>query len=240
VKPLRPFFHYFGAKWSAGARYPKPSFPHIVEPFAGSACYSLRYYDRKVTLIDLDPIVAGIWDYLINVKESEVLSLPMLGPYGSVDDLGDIPQEAKWLVGFWLVVAVGQPAKRVGGWMRKKLEGTSETWGDTFWSPRMRERIASQLKHIRHWDVACGSYESIGPMEATWYVDPPYQVKGKGYKYHDIDYGHLGDWCLGLRGQVIVCEQRGATWLPFESLHECKSTKGKSHEAIYYKETNHE
>lgn len=50
MKPLRPFFRYFGSKWLVGKHYPAPMHETIVEPFAGSACYSLHHFDRKVVL----------------------------------------------------------------------------------------------------------------------------------------------------------------------------------------------
>jgi site-specific DNA-adenine methylase len=60
-------------------------------------------------------------------------------------------------------------------------------------------------------------------MEATWFVDPPYNNKaGSHYKCgsKDIDYNNLAEWCRSRRGQVMVCENAGATWLPFEDLYE--------------------
>src|ERR1017187_4954833 len=66
---VRPFFGYYGGKWrDALKHYPEPLFETIVEPFAGSAGYSLRYADRKVVLCELDPILASVWRYLVRVK----------------------------------------------------------------------------------------------------------------------------------------------------------------------------
>src|SRR5262245_51272631 len=98
---IEPFFSYYGSKHSFAWRYPAPHYDTIVEAFAGSAAYSLHYCDRKVILYDVDPVIAGLWNYLIHVKRSEILSLP------GCEDLRDlpdrkIPQEAKWLIGFWL------------------------------------------------------------------------------------------------------------------------------------------
>jgi hypothetical protein len=41
-----------------------------------------------------------------------------------------------------------------------------------------------------------------------------------------------GKW----RGQVIVCENVGATWLPFRPWRRIRSAHGFSHEAIWIKE----
>jgi site-specific DNA-adenine methylase len=62
---LRPFLRYYGGKWSLAPSYPEPRFATIIEPFAGAAGYSLRYADRRVTLVEKYPVIAGIWRYLI-------------------------------------------------------------------------------------------------------------------------------------------------------------------------------
>jgi len=54
-----------------------------------------------------------------------------------------------------------------------------------------------------------------------------------------IDFNHLGAWCVDRRGQVIVCENEGATWLPFAPFWEIKACGGsgrtsRSAEAIFY------
>jgi hypothetical protein len=51
-------------------------------------------------------------------------------------------------------------------------------------------------------------------------VDPPYHKSGKMYVHSskDLDFGILGRWCHRREGQVIVCEQEGAEWLPFQPL----------------------
>lgn len=77
MKTLQPFFSFFGGKWRVGLRYPAPMYPTIIEPFAGGAGYSVRYSDRQVVLYDADPIIAGLWSYLIKVSPAEVLALPL-------------------------------------------------------------------------------------------------------------------------------------------------------------------
>ena len=39
---LKPFWRYYGGKYRAAPAYPPPRLGTIVEPFAGSAGYSLR------------------------------------------------------------------------------------------------------------------------------------------------------------------------------------------------------
>jgi hypothetical protein len=33
-----------------------------------------------------------------------------------------------------------------------------------------------------------------------------------------VDYVHLGKWCMERTGQLIVCDNTGADWLPFRPL----------------------
>jgi 16S rRNA G966 N2-methylase RsmD len=113
---------------------------------------------------------------------------------------------------------------------------------NSFWSGPIRERVASQLARVRHWEVVEGSYEEapVG-AEACWFIDPPYQYTGRYYRHSEIDYAHLAMWVRGLRGQVIVCENEGADWLPFRPFRACKATHGKhrtgrSAEVIYYRD----
>jgi hypothetical protein len=49
---LYPFFTFFGGKWRSYLKYPPPIYDNLFEPFAGSAGYSLRYYNKKVMLVD--------------------------------------------------------------------------------------------------------------------------------------------------------------------------------------------
>ena len=74
---LKPFFTYFGGKYRIAGKYPYPIHMKIIEPFAGSAGYSLRHYSRlrQVELWDVNPQIVGTWDYLIKSPESEILSL---------------------------------------------------------------------------------------------------------------------------------------------------------------------
>ena len=51
-------------------------------------------------------------------------------------------------------------------------------------------------------------------------------------------FAALGDWCMSLPGQAIVCENEGATWLPFEPFRIIKGNEGgnggkRSAEAIW-------
>ena len=225
---LRPFFTYFGGKWRAAPHYPKPQHDTIIEPFAGSAGYSLRYPTRNVILNDLDPKVAGTWDYIIHAPEAEVRSLPLYdGTWETVNDLS-IPQEARWLIGWWLNKGNTTPRLSATSWMRSGIRPNS------FWGEAIRERIASQQRHIRHWRITSTDYTGVLNTEATWFIDPPYVDAGTEYRHgsEHIDFTQLAAWCENRAGQVIVAENEGADWLPFRQFRTIKATPGKTRVGI--------
>lgn len=219
---LRPFLRYYGGKWRAAPRYPAPEFDTIVEPFAGAAGYSTRNPAKDVILIDSYEVIAGIWSWLIDVSESEFMALPTRFDDGqTVDDFG-LCQEAAWFLGYWVNNGVAVPCKRPSSWMRKHP--------DVMWGEKIRSDLAGQLQYIRHWHVIHGDYARSAPdIEATWFVDPPYSNKaGTLYKHSSkaLCFKEMACWVESLRGQVIVCENLGADWLPFQPLMENRSTHG--------------
>lgn len=224
MKSLKPFFSYYGGKWRIAPKYPSPRYRTIIEPFAGSAGYSLRYPDRDILLVERYDVLYGIWSYLIRASEEEILGLPDV-PYGEkISDIPGICQEARWLMGFCVSQAVSTPRQQMSKFLRVHDNGAGS------WNWKRRQRIASQLHAIRHWRVIHGSYEDIEVgNSATWYVDPPYQVQGKHYKERDIDYPRLGAWCRALPGQVIVCEGQDADWLPFQHFLDSKKVENRHH-----------
>ena len=238
---LKPFFRFYGSKYHISHMYPAPKYNTIVEPFAGSAGYSLRHYNRNVFIFDKDPIIVGIWKYLISVTPEEILSLPNIPLDGTVDDVELPCEEAKHLIGFWLQGATRRPKKAPSTWMRESIK--HRTTG-SFWGPNARQQIADQVSLIRHWHVFEGSYEYIRVPHypITWFIDPPYNNEsGKRYrKYCNsryIIYPDLADWCQSRKGQVIVCEQEGADWLSFSPLVTSITSGNKmSQEIMYYRE----
>jgi site-specific DNA-adenine methylase len=216
---VKPFFCFYGGKYRAAPHYPSPRYDIIIEPFAGAAGYSTRHHEKQVFLCDADPVIAGLWKYLTKVSSNEIMSLPT--SLSSVDDIKGHPQEAKHLIGFWMNKGSASPCKTPSAWMRSGIRSGS------YWGSIIRERIASQVDLIRHWRVFHGDYSQITNMEATWFIDPPYQQAGKHYRYGEVDYSNLRQYCLSRSGQVIVCENQGADWLPFRSFADIKATPGK-------------
>lgn len=219
---MKPFFTFYGGKWRVAPLYPVPQHEVVVEPFAGSAGYSVRHSARRVILNDLDPIIAGTWRYLIGASEAEILALPDLEPGQTVDDL-TVPQEARWLIGWWLNKGSATPKRRPSTFMLQHAAGAP------YWGQSIRERIAGQLAGIRHWTVVEGDYRDLPLDPATWFVDPPYQRAGSHYRFGSslIEFSRLADWCRDLPGQALVCEADDADWLPFRALTEIDGTEGR-------------
>ncbi len=248
MKPLKPFFSYFGSKYNLAKHYPSPKHNILIEPFAGSACYALHYPQKQVKLYDKFDIVCGIWDYLIKAKKEEILDLPMIDFDKSLDDYPTIPQEAKWLIGYWLHTSNYRPDTKWTSRCKSSAQGFISKSGEVYkprnyntWTELNKIKIAEQLEHIRHWTIEQKSYEDLYNEQATWFIDPPYQYEGKGYAHssNKIDYSHLGEWCKEREGQVIVCEGEKAKWLPFEPLKTILNCQNKEfNEVVWLNEQN--
>ena len=90
---------------------------------------------------------------------------------------------------------------------------------------------------MKHWRLIEGDYSSAPCIEATWFIDPPYQNgAGSGYRFgtRHIDYGMLAGWVLERTGQVICCEGAGADWLPFHLLCHTIGVAGKVNKEVVY------
>lgn len=211
---LRNFFKFYGSKWRIAPKYPAPRYPLIVEPFAGSASYSTLHYDRRVLLCETDLEVAALWGWLIATPAKTIRALPVGLPEGLDLRTLDVPHGGRLLIRY---------NQRVG----QSRCWTVSKWGSAsgFWTKRIREQVARQADQIRHWRVWPGSLLDQDPAtlpEATWFLDPPYQTQAKVYG-DPPDFERLADWARRLRGQVIVCEAPGATWLPFRPLCETRA-----------------
>ena len=231
---MRPFFPFYGSKWNIARYYPAPSHAHVIEPFAGAAGYSTFHGVSSVALCDADPIIVGVWSYLMGANPTEVLGLPELPEVGDSVDNYQIPQEAKWLIGFWLNRGSAQPKKSRTAYSAR-TDRAQLNWGR-----RAKERIAAQLGGIAGWSVRLAPYDKAPDVSATWFVDPPYVGKGRHYRVPFAAHTSLGEWSRTRHGQVIVCEGAGATWLPFAPLGSFKSSKGRADEVVWLADTSKE
>lgn len=220
MRTLRPFFNFYGGKWRAAPHYPAPRYSRIIEPFAGAAGYSTRYHLCDVVLVERDPIIAGLWRWLIKATGDDVLDLPLEIPT-TVRDLGLDPGPAA-LIGFWVTGGSSGPRQSPCKWMRECKQ--------SYWGKALRARIADQVGAIKHWTVIEGDYTDAPEGDATYFVDPPYANKaGSYYRQKFIGHAALGDWCRTRRGQVIACENDGATWLPFRHFRDIQSNPSAGH-----------
>jgi len=215
----RSILNYFGSKVSTAHKYPWPKHDTIIEPFCGGAGYSLCHWERKVQLYDLNPDVVRAWQYVISSTPEEILQLPLIEPGQRVDEL-DCCDEARLLIGFSVQAACANAPCQVlsAGWKEHngKPQHHDAGWA-TLWGETRRQRVAEVAANVKHWTVGLLPYASLPNVKSTWFVDPPYQDAGRNYPFGSdrINYQHLADWCRSRRGQVIVCENEGADWLPF-------------------------
>lgn len=191
-----------------------------MEPFAGAAGYALRHASHDVVLVDRYPVICEVWRWLIGSSPADVRAIPCVE---STDDLPSwVPAGARYLVGFSMNSAAVSPRRKLSAGRRRLAASGCRYEG---WNEAQRERVASAVTAIKHWRVVEGDYTSAPDVEATWFVDPPYQEMGRYYVHGSktIDYQALGAWCRARRGQVIACENAGATWLPFVPHRDAKA-----------------
>lgn len=211
-------FSYYGTKKRIVKKYPEPKYETIIEPFAGAAAYACAYPELNVKLYDAYDKIAEVWRYLIVSSKQDILSLPDLVTGQKVTDY-DVPLGARYLIGF--CINPGSSCPKITASQRSK-------W------PNYKLRIADFVPKIKHWEIFEQSYIGIPNERATWFVDSPYQKAGKYYFGHsDIDFPALGIWCQSRLGQVIVCENEGADWLPFKFLTNHQGSMQKNVEVVY-------
>ena len=219
---LHTFINYYGGKWRAAPMYPKPEHRTIVEPFAGGAGYSLRYADHDVVLYEKDRDLVSMWKWLIQATPADVQALPVLPEFSHVDEI-DAPHGAKVMIGFGLNAGAAESCKSPSKWVRYKPNGVES------WSTRRRERVAKQVDFVSHWECHhVDDYSDIPDQDATWFIDPPYQVAGRRYRHGSdgIDFPALAEWCRIRSGQVIVCENEGADWMEWTDAKSVRGTQG--------------
>jgi hypothetical protein len=218
---------YFGSKTNVVKFYPAPKHGKIIEPFAGTARYSLKYFDRDVVLVDKYEVVVRIWQWLQKCSIGDIQKLPhKIEPGQSLDDFTFDCIEAKNLLGF--LVGFGLAAPRKTGTVFRMTSRPNHV-------NYSLSQIAKNLFKIRHWKIIHGSYSDIENQEATWFVDAPYQFGGHCYieSNKNIDFPALGSWCMERKGQVIVCENTQAKWMNFIPITTHQGAHGMQKEAVW-------
>lgn len=215
-------FYFYGRKKQIAKHYPEPACETIIEPFAGSAAYSLYgdRWQRRVLLIEKDPRVAQIWEWLIETATPEaVRALPDLKVGQKSSEFLHIIHAASKMAFKYKTIKVTPVLER--NWEISKRV------------------MASNLHKIKHWKIICGDYREAPDIEATWFIDPPYKsYPGTGYHYGSdaLDYKELAKWAVARRGEVIFCEGAYGDYLPFEPLLKLPGIAGKlSDEVLFYR-----
>lgn len=213
-------WYFYGRKKKIAGTYQQPSHPVIIEPFAGSAAYSLHgeNWRRRVILVERDPQLVALWRWVIQeATPSDILNFP--DPV-----VGDKTSH--------LLHILHSASKR--WWTYKNFKFTEQAMAS--WRASKRY-MASCVPKVKHWQILEGDYSVAPDIEATWFVDPPYQGDpGLGYRYGSdlIDYVALGEWVRGRKGQVIACEGEGASWLPFQPHLTLSGSAGKRSQEVAY------
>ena len=213
-------FSYYGSKSKVIDLYPSPKHKRVIEPFAGSARYAMKYHWCDVLLVDKYETVVNVWKWLQSCTAKDILDLPHLKTGDSVKNY-NLPQPAKEFLGFLVVRGMESPRENVSSFV-----------GDI--TPKLID-ISKKVSLIKHWEIRLGSYADIQNETATWFIDPPYQFGGEHYIHSNesINFQSLAEWCKSRNGQVIVCENTKADWLPFCAMREMNGSQHTTVEAIW-------
>ena len=230
---------YYGSKNKIAKLYPLPKHGLIIEPFSGAAWYSVLHRHKNVLLNEKNEIIHNIWNWLINEATSDLIM-----EYKDFFVGQDISQIAldkahKDLIGFCINRGSIAPKNIVQKWSCQVA--SKPNWAST--TAYSLKRVANLLPEIKHWKTQLDDYKNIPNIEATWFIDPPYQRGGEHYKHSkkNIDFTKLGEWSKERLGQIIVCENDGADWMPFIPLKEYWGGMKRSTEVIWSNEkTNYD
>jgi site-specific DNA-adenine methylase len=222
---LRSAFSFYGSKSRVLDFYPAPRHGLIVEPFAGGATYSLRHGEgRDVWINDLDPKVFAMWKFIQSAECPEWAErLPGELPSGTIisERFSDVPAG---------LMSILQAEANQGTQGSRGVHDQVTSMGAKCW-PRLRRKLEWAHARCQGWTITNLPYAQVNPAPwppSTWFIDPPYDnTAGRRYREQVVDYGALAQWCLSRRGQTIVCENVGATWLPFEPLVERRGIRSR-------------
>lgn len=213
---------YYGSKNRLSSFYPKPKHHIIIEPFAGGAYYSLKHFENDVFLYDLSPKVISIWHYLQDASIKDIAGLPRLNAGDKIENIRFDCDGQKHLMSFLIVQAAYGGNNVVSKWGALRL-------GQNI------KRVKDNLFKVKHWNIALGTYEAINNTAATWFIDPPYFQGGHKYpcSNRNINFKALAGYSKEREGQVIVCENSAAHWLPFIPFRETNGVYRKTQEVIW-------
>ena len=224
---MRPFFSYYGAKYTVAKYVGPPHLDLVIEPFCGSAAYATRYAPPRVALYDLNPDICTLWDWLIHCSEADVRAIP--DSFEAFDEISALSEGAQLLVRFWVSKGRAEPSGALSPWYFKYRNSQD----CRVWGPAVKHRILAQKPAIVRWTIDNVSYWDIPIRLAHWHIDPPYNNNaGARYPLSSIDYTDLADWSRKLPGFVDVFENEGADWLSFSPLCKVVTSRGRRSGAV--------
>lgn len=111
---MRPFFSYYGAKWTGAKYYGAPRRDLVIEPFAGSASYSVRWAPKRAKLFDISPDICALWDWLIHCSMADVERIP--DAFEDVAEVMALPIGPQMLARFWISKGRAEPSGTLSPW----------------------------------------------------------------------------------------------------------------------------
>lgn len=167
---------------------------------------------REVWLNDLDPKTYSIWKFLTSDDASDIVEAHVpdtVQPGQLVTDI--IPAEHPGLI------EICRAEANQGTQGAKGIHNQITSMGAKCW--KVKRKLRAVIPEVKNWKITNVDYKDLMNVEATWFVDPPYQNNaGRRYRTNQVDYEHLGWWCLNRLGQIVVCENAGATWGDFKPM----------------------
>ena len=228
-------FYYYGAKKALAAYYPNPRGNRIIEPFGGSAAYSVYHMIRdnsiSAVVIEKDIRVVELWNRLLSIGINGVKSV-QCPPIGE-----------KTTDYFVMVSATGNAVNKCKSMtVTKRMPRIFEI---------MKKQVCIALPIISdRIKVINGNYtESLSMIESndTVFVDAPYAPNargstgsvyggGKGYAKgcdsDSLNYFELANYVLecARKAHVIVCDYSDADWLSFQVLKKTTDSQKKGYQ----------
>jgi len=212
-----PLFKWFGSKWRAAAKYPTvPEGMTIVEPFAGSAAFALRYSNHPVHIYDCNEALQLLWPWLIGpATHADVMAIPTDLKVGQdIRDL-DLCPEQMILLKLW---------QRTGRYADSDAAWKVSSWGGQpgQWTEACRARVAADVEKVKHWTFEPVDFTRVG----YYLIDPPYQFNAYDYGT-PINYERMVERIAEIpAGSLVVaceaaCRKTGVVpdYLPFEHSH---------------------
>ncbi|HWY37096.1 MAG TPA: hypothetical protein VNY73_00960, partial [Bacteroidia bacterium] len=172
-------FNYYGSKSRLVDLYPSPKFQKIIEPFAGSARYSLKHFEKEVLLVDKYDVVIKIWKWLQQCSVKDVMGLPVLKKGDKLSDL-NLSEGERLFMGMINGVSSTSPRNTASSFASEQ-NGRKNKF----------KHIADQLFKIKHWKFIHGDYKDLPNENITWFIDPPYKFGGHAYVENEIDFVYL-------------------------------------------------